>query len=68
MRAVARRRFGEAMAPAVVEAWRAFSAAFREFPFDGSVVYNAPDAMRSEQPALGRADAVSRDDGRLSLR
>jgi hypothetical protein len=40
--AVARRRFGEALAPAVVAAWRAFSAAFAEYPYHGGVVYSAP--------------------------
>jgi hypothetical protein len=42
MHTVAQRRFGTVMAPAVVEAWRQFSAAFSEFPYHGSVVYNAP--------------------------
>jgi hypothetical protein len=42
MRAVALRRFGDAYAEAVVNAWREFSRAFREFPFDGGLVYNAP--------------------------
>jgi hypothetical protein len=39
---VARRRFGATLAPAVVGAWREFSAAFSQFPYDGSLVYNAP--------------------------
>jgi hypothetical protein len=39
---VATRRFGPTLAPAVVQAWRAFSAAFSEFPYHGAVVYNAP--------------------------
>ena len=42
MRRVAERRFGQALAPAVVTAWRGFSAAFREFPYHGGVVYQAP--------------------------
>lgn len=42
MQRVAERRFGKALAPAVVAAWRGFSAAFREFPYDGGVVYSAP--------------------------
>lgn len=42
MEKVARRRFGAVMAPAVVQAWRTFSAAFSEFPFNGGLVYNAP--------------------------
>ncbi|MBI2926020.1 MAG: twin-arginine translocation signal domain-containing protein [Verrucomicrobia bacterium] len=42
MSRVARRRFGNALAPAVVQAWKDFSAAFSEFPFHGGLVYNAP--------------------------
>jgi hypothetical protein len=39
---VATRRFGNRLAPAVVEAWRTCSRAFSEFPFHGELVYNAP--------------------------
>jgi hypothetical protein len=39
---VARRRFGSALAPAMVNAWRQFSQAFSEFPFHSGLVYNAP--------------------------
>jgi hypothetical protein len=42
MLAVARRRFGERLAPAVVAAWRHTSAAFTEYPYHGGVVYHAP--------------------------
>ncbi len=42
MDTVARRRFGDTLAPAVVSAWRKFSTAFSEFPYHGSVVYQAP--------------------------
>jgi hypothetical protein len=42
MRRVAERRFGQTLAPAVVAAWRGFSAAFREFPYHIGVVYSAP--------------------------
>ena len=42
MARVAQRRFGAALAPEVVAAWRQYSAAFSEFPFHGSLVYNAP--------------------------
>ncbi len=42
---VAQKRFGEAVAPHVVEAWKAWSRAFSEFPYDGGVVYNAPLQM-----------------------
>ena len=41
MRRVAEQRFGEAVAPAIVQAWHVFSAAFEEFPF-GSGIYDAP--------------------------
>jgi hypothetical protein len=42
MRRVAEDRFGKSLAPAVVAAWRQFSAAFCEFPFHIDVVYHAP--------------------------
>jgi hypothetical protein len=45
MRKVAERRFGPKLAPAAVQAWREFSAAFREFPYDQTVVYRAPLQM-----------------------
>jgi hypothetical protein len=38
---VAARRFGPSAA-AVVDAWKACSAAFSQFPYNGAVVYNAP--------------------------
>ncbi len=41
MLTVAQRRFGAALAPAIVQAWREFSAAFSEFPFGGGL-YTAP--------------------------
>lgn len=39
---VARRRFGPELGPAVMRAWEQCSQAFREFPYDGAVVYYAP--------------------------
>jgi len=42
LRRVAARRYGEAHALAVARAWSACSAAFGEFPYHGSLVYNAP--------------------------
>jgi hypothetical protein len=39
--AVARQRYGPA-AEVVLEAWKHFSDAFREFPFDITVLYNGP--------------------------
>ena len=45
MRRVAERRFGAALALAVVTAWRGFSTAFCEFPYDGSVLYFSPQQV-----------------------
>jgi len=42
---VARRRHRAQWVPAVVEAWRGFSAAFREFPYHIGSVYTAPWQM-----------------------
>lgn len=45
MQRVAERRFGAALAPAVVKAWQGFSAAFSEFPYNIGVVYNGPQQV-----------------------
>ena len=45
MQRVAQRRFGKMLAPAVVAAWRGYSAAFREFPYHIGVVYSAPQQL-----------------------
>ena len=42
MQRVAERRFGQALAPSVVVAWKKYSTAFSEFPFHGGLVYSAP--------------------------
>jgi len=42
MNEVARRRYGKALAPAMVKSWQQCSTAFSEFPFQGGLVYNAP--------------------------
>jgi hypothetical protein len=42
---VARRRHGDHLASTVVEAWRGYSRAFREFPFHAGCVYHAPWQM-----------------------
>ena len=42
---VAERRFGKALGPTVVTAWRGFSAAFREFPYHGGLVYSGPQQL-----------------------
>lgn len=53
MTAVATRRYGEALAPAVVTAWKQCSAAFREFPYNGGLVYRAPMQMGPSNPLFG---------------
>ncbi len=45
MQRVAERRFGQALAPEIVKAWRGFSAAFREFPYHGGLVYSGPQQV-----------------------
>ncbi|NLC55755.1 MAG: hypothetical protein GX774_02830, partial [Armatimonadetes bacterium] len=50
MTRVARRRFGAALAPAVVRAWQQLSAAFREFPYHGGLVYTAPMQVGPANP------------------
>jgi hypothetical protein len=47
---VATRRYGAAAASKVREAWSAFSRAFREFPYNGSVVYLAPQQFGPANP------------------
>ena len=39
---VARQRYGDAAAPHARRAWKLFSDAFREYPYDGGVVYTCP--------------------------
>lgn len=45
MEAVARKRFGDSNAAAVVKAWKAFSTAFREYPYHIGTVYQGPQQM-----------------------
>ena len=42
---IARERYGNAAAPHARKAWTAFSDAFRNFPYSGSVMYKAPQQM-----------------------
>ena len=42
LNAVARERYGEAAAPHARRAWTLFSEAFREYPYDGGVIYTCP--------------------------
>lgn len=50
---VAQRRVGDELAPHLVQAWQAYSAAFSEFPFHGSLVYNAPMQLGPANPLWG---------------
>jgi hypothetical protein len=45
MSRVAERRFGPALAPAVINAWRSFSAAFSKFPYHGGLLYSGPQQV-----------------------
>jgi hypothetical protein len=45
MRRVAARRFGNTLGVGLVNAWREFSVAFREFPFHAAVLYSAPQQL-----------------------
>jgi hypothetical protein len=42
---LAQRHFGPRAAPYVRRAWTEFSRAFEEYPYDGGVLYNAPQQM-----------------------
>jgi hypothetical protein len=51
LRQVAVRRYGEAAAPVILEAWKAFSIAFLEFPMEGGgVVYQIPTQHGPSNP------------------
>ncbi|MBL9139715.1 MAG: twin-arginine translocation signal domain-containing protein [Verrucomicrobiales bacterium] len=47
---VAERRFGRQLAAAVVEAWRGYSEAFREFPYHIGVCYTGPQQLGPANP------------------
>lgn len=59
LRRVAARRFGEASAPAVVAAWQAFSAAFREYPYHIGVVYSGPQHVGPANPLWERPNGYA---------
>jgi hypothetical protein len=48
--AVARERFGADGAPHARRAWTAFSRAFGEYPFNGTVIYNCPVQVGPANP------------------
>jgi hypothetical protein len=52
---VAKRRFGSVLAPQVVSAWREYSDAFSQFPFNGGLVYNAPMQAGPANPLWGES-------------
>lgn len=54
LEALAVERFGKAAAPAARQAWSAFSAGFREFPY-GLGLYSAPQQMGPANLLYGRA-------------
>lgn len=47
---VARERYGDAAEPHIGKAWTAFSDAFQEFPYNGAVVYVAPQQFGPANP------------------
>ncbi len=53
MSRVAERRFGKALGPQAMRAWQAYSEAFSQFPFHGSVVYVAPMQVGPANPLWG---------------
>jgi len=50
MRRVAASRYGEEVAPHAVEAWKAYSKAFSEYPYHIGVMYNGPQQMGPANP------------------
>ncbi len=50
LKRVAERRFGAAVAPAAVEAWKAFSTAFSEYPYGNGGLYSGPQQMGPANP------------------
>ena len=50
MQTVAARWFGPKAAPDAVAFWRAFSKVFQEFPFDGGLLYMAPQHVGPSNP------------------
>jgi len=45
LRRMALRRFGESLAPTAISAWKKLSAAFREFPYHGGLLYSGPQQL-----------------------
>ena len=56
---VAERNFGPRAAPLVRQAWTKFSCAFQEYPYDGAVLYNAPQQMGPANLLYGQPTGYS---------
>ena len=54
LQAVAVNNYGPRAAPLVRQAWTKFSNAFREYPYNGAVLYNAPQQMGPANPLYAR--------------
>ena len=52
--AIARERYGSAAAPHARAAWKRFSDAFRQYPYDGGVVYNCPVQYGPSNPLYAK--------------
>jgi hypothetical protein len=50
---VARRRFGNDLAPVAVDAWKTCSTAFAEYPYNIGTVYSGPQQMGPANPLWG---------------
>jgi hypothetical protein len=59
LQAVAERHFGQRAAPVVRQAWAKFSRAFREYPYSGSVLYNAPQQLGPANLLYGQPTGYS---------
>lgn len=56
---LARERYGPAAANHARKAWTLFSNAFREYPFDGGVIYHCPVQLGPANPLYGRPTGYS---------
>jgi hypothetical protein len=59
LQAVAEHNFGPSAAPHVRRAWTKFSRAFREYPYSGTVLYNAPQQMGPANLLYGQPTGYS---------
>lgn len=57
--ALAEKHFGPDAAPRVRRAWTKFSRAFQEYPYDGSVLYSAPQQMGPANLLYGKPTGYS---------